>query len=88
LPANQIGRQLGQEFEAAFGPAVLDCDVPAFGVADILQALMERGELGPKCVRRRRVQKPNDRRLLLRARRERPRGRGAEKRDERAAFHA
>jgi hypothetical protein len=46
---------LRKAFEAAFGPAVLDCDVLAFDVAGILQALVERGELGAKSIRRCRV---------------------------------
>ena len=90
LAADQIGRQRRQPIELALGPAIFDRDVAALDVAGFAQALAERGQ-----VRRSRTlsaiaaEKPDHRhRRLLRARRERPRGRrAAEQRDELRRVH-
>jgi hypothetical protein len=58
---------------ACVGPGPIQRDVAPFDIAGVFQALVERcGELRAKCLRRRRMQKSDDWRLL-RARRERSR---------------
>ena len=84
---DEVDRHPGHPVILTFGPAILDCDVPALDEADF-------GEAAPKCVhvfrpfhRRHAVEDPDHRHRLLRARRERPRyRRAAEERDEMAAF--
>src|SRR6516165_7754786 len=86
---NQIGRQCGQLFDFIPGETIFDRDVLTLGKACVFQTLTDRGQevrgvAGPSG-----REKPDHRhRRLLRARRERPRGRRpAEKRDEVAPFH-
>jgi len=38
LTANQIGCQLWQTVKMAFGPSILDCDVPALNVTNLVQS--------------------------------------------------
>src|SRR5262249_52803931 len=72
----------------ALGPAVFDRHIPAFDEADFAQTLAERGHPWGVSALRFAVEKPDYRhRRLLRARRERPRGRAAEKSNELAPFH-
>jgi hypothetical protein len=87
--ANEIGRQLWQPIESAFCPAIFDRHVLAFEVTGLSKALPERGHKVAPLRGGGGVKEPDYwHRLLLRARRERPRGRrAAEKRDELAASH-
>src|SRR5215471_19736544 len=70
-------------------PSGIDRYVATLDVADLAQPLLERAYLGRPSVRRVAADEPNHRhRPLLCARRERPRSRTAEKRDERAPVHS
>src|SRR5262249_30903589 len=70
------------------GEAVDDCYVLALHIADVFEAQAECAQTVGHRVRRSGVEQPNHRhRRLLRARRERPRRRAAEQRDELAAPH-
>jgi len=86
LAANQIGCQCRQSIAVPFRPAVFDRHVPALDIAGFHQALAKRGQevcilFGRPCVQ----EADHRHRWLLRACRERPRGRRAtEQRDERA----
>src|SRR5262249_14489598 len=71
-------------------PAIFDGDCPSLGPAEFAQSLHKGGRpLAPRR-RRARAQKSDCPQLahLLRPRRERPRGRAAEKRDELAPLHS
>ena len=71
------------------GPAVFDRHVLALDIAGFLQALAKCAQAVRERVRRCAVEKPDHRhRRLLRARRERPRRRAAEQRDELAPLHS
>src|SRR5262249_29996066 len=88
--AHQISRQLGKPIEPAFGPAELDPHVLAFDVALFIQTSTICAQMGRSRSRRLKAEKSDHRhsRLLLPARRERPRRRrAAEKRDELAPPH-
>ena len=89
-PANQIGHQSRQPIKLIFRRAIFDRDVLALDEACFLQALAERGHEVRRVGERRAAEKSDHRhRRLLRARRERPRGRrAAEKRDELAPPHS
>src|SRR5262249_53310061 len=68
---------------SAICPAKVDRDVLAFDVPDVLQSLAERGHTVRIVPRRPRVEKADHwQRRLLRACRERPRGRPGEQREE------
>src|SRR5262245_49760472 len=72
-----------------FSPTEFDRHVPAFDVADFAQAHTERGDELCVALGCSAAQKPDHRHLrLLRARRERPRGRAPEQRDEVAPLHS
>jgi hypothetical protein len=89
LTANEIARQCRQSIGLALRPAEFDRYIPAFNVAGFVQALPETGYKMFEWFGGGDVEKSDhrDRRLLLRARRERPRcRRAAEQRDELAAF--
>src|SRR6516162_6495154 len=90
LSTNQFGRQLRQSIELILGPAVFDCHVLALDIAGILQALAKSAQTLGESVTRCGTEPSNHwHRRLLRARRERPRGRrAAEQRDERAPIHS
>src|SRR5262245_38734451 len=89
LPANQVGRQRRQSIDLIFAPAVYDRDVLALDIAAILEATVKSAKTVRVRVRRLAVEKPDHRhRRLLRARRDRPRRRAAEQRDERATLHS
>src|SRR5262249_53162530 len=78
--------ECGQSVELAASPTKLNYDVVAFEEPPLAQAFTERGEHTLRVLRRPAAHEPNHRhRGLLRARRERPRGRTAEQRDELAA---
>src|SRR5262249_47875775 len=88
LAANQIGGQYRQSIVVTLGPAVFDDDVLVFDGAGLRQALAEGCDETRVFPGRRAIEEPDHRqRVLLRARRERPRGRAAEQRDELAALH-
>src|SRR6516164_256260 len=88
--ANQIGHQCRQPIVLALQPVVLDSDVLPFDVTGFLETFTERGHITRSDFRSPRVQKLDHRhRRLLRARRERPRGRrAANQGDELAPFHS
>src|SRR5207245_11603405 len=87
--ANQVGCQHRQATQIVLGPAEFDRNILPFDIADFLQTLPEGGHhrrVGP---RQTAAQKPHHwHRRLLRPRRERPRDRRAEERDELAALHS
>jgi hypothetical protein len=71
------------------GPAVDDDDVLALDIGGVFEALAKCAQAFREPVRRYAAEEPDDRhRRLLRARRQRPRGRAAEQRDELAASHS
>src|SRR5262249_3452786 len=89
LPADQIGDQSRQPISVIFRRAKFDRNVLAFDIAALLQTLAECGHQASGVAERRGAEKPNHRhRRLLRPRRERPRRRAAEQRDELASFHS
>src|SRR5215472_8696887 len=87
--ANEIGRQLRQAIKSAFRPAIFNRYVLALDVTGVCKAPPKRGYKGGPLGSGGGVNEPDHRhRGLLRARRERPRGRAPEQRDERAAPHS
>jgi hypothetical protein len=71
------------------GPTVFDRDVPSFDKAGLAEPFPKRGQIGRRGLEQTRVEIPNyGHRRLLCARRERPRRRSADERDERAAPHS
>src|SRR5262249_20856326 len=89
LPLHQIGRQSRQSIIATFRPTVIDRDVLAFEIAGISQTLPEPGHKVCRGAGRPSAEEPDHRhRGLLRARRERPRGRAAKQRYELAPPHS
>src|SRR5215470_3644728 len=89
LTAYQIGCEVGQYIVLVLRPAILDHDILALDVAGFANALPECGQIACTISKRRAAEESNHRhRRLLRARRERPRGRAAKQRDELAAFHS
>src|SRR5262249_2528819 len=87
--SDELSRNLRISLHAVFRPAMLDCDGSALDPAELAKPFQKRGV--PRALRptRSRAEKPDRRQLLLRARRERPRGRrAAEQRDELAALHS
>src|SRR5262249_33772801 len=88
LTADQIRRQFRQTIETARQP-IFDCNVPAIVVAAFRAAPAERIQEIPTRTGHKGAEKPDNRHLpLLRSRRERPRSRAAEQRDEIAALHS
>src|SRR5262249_46362457 len=89
LEPDELGRDLGEALVASFPPAILDRDVATIDPPKFAQSLHKRG--GPFASGRTGAlaQESDGRQLccLLRPRRERPRGRAAEQRDEVAPFH-
>ena len=90
LTANQIGRQCRQSIVLTLRPAIFDRHVAAFDIAGFAQALAECApRSGAYSAGRPAIEKPDHRhRRLLRARRQRPRRRAAEPRDELAPSHS
>src|SRR5262245_23430616 len=84
-----FGCQLRQPVDLILGPAVFNRHVLAFDVASVFKALAECAQtILDQRVRRSDVEEPDHRhRRLLRARRERPRSRAADERDELAPSH-
>src|SRR5262249_10539833 len=91
LEPDQFGGDLGEALAASLCPANFDRDIATIDPTKFAQPPNESGKQLAAARRRGRAQEPNGRQLahLLRARRERPRGRrAAEKHDELAAPHA
>src|SRR6516162_4239711 len=89
LTAYQIGCEVGQYVVLVLRPAILDYNILALDVAGFANALAECGQITCTISKRRAAEKSNHRhRGLLRPRRERPRCRTAEKRDELAPVHS
>src|SRR5262249_114854 len=89
LAMNEVGRLRRQSLVSAFRPAIADRHVLAVYVAGFLQSLAKRGCVEGIPLWRCAVEESDHRhRRLLRARRERPRGGTAEKRDEVAPVHS
>src|SRR5262249_3020759 len=87
--ANQIARQSRQPVQLVLGPAVLNRDVLALGIARFLQALPKSGKRIGEHLGRLGVEKADRRYRLLRVRRVRPRRpSAAEKRDGVAPSHS
>src|SRR6516162_9693239 len=86
LTAYQIACEVGQSVDLVLRPAVLDRHILALDVAGFTKALAECGQIACTISKRRAAEKSDHRHrplLLLRPRRERPRGRrAAEQRDE------
>src|SRR5262245_45979135 len=86
-PANQFFHEYRQPLELTLSPAIFDRHVLALDIAGVLEALAECAHTVRKRVRRCTAEEPDHRHgRLLCARRERPRGRAAKKRDELAPF--
>src|SRR5262245_24723224 len=86
---HQVCCQPRQAVISAIGPAEGDMRIPALNVASFAQAAPECGNVGCERPRRPAVEEADHRRhWLLRARRERPRSRAAEQRDELAPSHS
>jgi len=88
LALQEIGGKAGQTIIVAVCPAILDRDALAFDVAGIAQPLPKRlCRLGRVCRRPAAHESDHRHHRLLRAHREGPRRRAAEKRDEVAPLH-
>src|SRR6516165_1637078 len=87
-PANKISGQGRQSIVVFLRPAVFDRDIPPLDIAGFLKTFTEgshKERVSSGCSA---AEKPDHRhRRLLRARRQRPRRRGADECDELAAFH-
>ena len=89
LTANEFGRQFRHPIVLAIRPTIFDRHVPALDMAGFVEALAERAQQVRMYVWRRAVEEPDHRhRRLLRARRERPCRRAAEKANEFTSFHS
>src|SRR5262249_14209690 len=90
LPADKIGPQFRHSILPPFGPAEFNRHVAAFDVSGFPQAFAECLQAFDAILRRTASDKPDHRHCrLLRARRERPRGRrAAHERDELASLHS
>src|SRR5262249_36143171 len=89
LAAHQFGGERRQPIELSLGPAVFDRQILALDITGLLQALAKAPQAPRRPVRRLGIEMADHRhRRLLRARRERPRRRAAEQRDELAALHS
>src|SRR5262249_8743842 len=85
---DQVGRQTRQSLRAIICKAILDCYILTFDKPALGQALTECGHKVRGTGSCGASEEPNHRhRRLLRARRERPRDRAAEQRDELPASH-
>src|SRR5262245_15667735 len=87
--ADKVGHERRQAVVLAAEPAVLDGHVLALYVAGFAEAFTERACMAGGAIERPTADKAEHRHgLLLRARRERPRGRATEQRYERAPPHS
>src|SRR5262245_13423878 len=88
LKPDELGGDLGKSLVASLGPAILDCEIAAVAPPQFPQSPNKGGSPFALCRCRTGAQQANDRWLaLLRARRQRPRRRAADERDELAPFH-
>ena len=88
LAPDEFGRERRQPIPPSLRPAVFDRDVLTLDVAGLVQASAEGGNRRSERLRRLSIEESDHRqRRLLRARRERPRRRAAERRDELPAPH-
>src|SRR5262245_13499962 len=83
LTAYQIGCEVGQSVVLVLRPAILDHHILALDIAGFTNALLEWGQI-PCTISKRRATEESDHRCrpLLCPRRNRPRRRAAEQRDE------
>jgi hypothetical protein len=90
LATHQIGYEFWKAIEPAFRPAIFDGDVATLDITGLRQSLAQGGKAAPHRIAGRRGAEIADNwhRRLLRARRDRPRRRAAEQRDELAACHS
>jgi hypothetical protein len=89
LPTNEVRREARQPIVLTLCPTVFERDVLTLDIASLSESLPERDEQWSALGQRRATEKSDHRHRLLRARRERPRGRrAAEQRDEFAAVHS
>src|SRR5262249_40532064 len=87
--SDEVSRQLRQLIRLIVGEAVFNREVLALNIARRPQPLAKSAQHIAVRIRRLAVKEPDHRhRRLLRARRERPRGRAADKRDELAPLHS
>src|ERR1700738_850943 len=87
-PLNQLACQGWEAFKPPFRPAEINDHIVGLGIAGFRQSFAERGDYAGRFGRRAAAEKPNHRHLcLLRARRERPRRRAAEKANELTSPH-
>src|SRR5262249_47072956 len=88
LPADEIGGQCSKPTVISLRPAVFDRHVAAFDKTGVIQSLSNDSD--QECIGRPRTaaQDTDNWKLLLRARRERPRRRAAKHSDEVAPFHS
>src|SRR5262249_28359846 len=86
---DELRRELGVTLVASFRPAIVDCHRATLKPAELMQPLHESGDPFAPGRTRALAQKTDGRQLpcLLRARRQRPRRRTAEQRDEVAPYH-
>src|SRR5262249_7835208 len=88
LAADQIGRKRRQSIMLVFCETVFDRHIAAVDITGFTQAATESGREIGSVILTERVEEPDHRHCrLLRPRRERPRSRAADERDELAAFH-
>src|SRR5262245_45090246 len=88
LALDELGGERRQLIVAAARPTIHDGEVAAFDKSRLLEAQPECVEVRRERSGRSATEKSDHRGRLLRARRERPRRRAAEERDEVAAFHS
>src|SRR6516225_6952960 len=87
LEPYELGREFGEAFAAPFSPPILDRDRATIDPTEFAQPLRKSGDPLARGRIRAPTQESDGRQLrLLRARRERPRSRAAEKRDELPPF--
>ncbi len=87
LPVNKVGRQRRQSIKLTFRPTIFDRDVATLNIACFVEALPDWAELA-SISSRTAEQADHWQRRLLRTRRELPRRRAAEQRDEIAPLHS
>src|SRR5262247_584489 len=88
VTAYQIGCEVGQYVVLVLRPAILDHNILALDVTGFTKALPECGQIACTISKRRAAEESDHHHRLLRARRERPRGRATDQRDELAALHS